>query len=161
MNQFRKCALMIIFISGSISYGSGAQPCTQFVSADGQSFLLGDAYKAADLVVIGEVTYSPNPILKIKNKIKGSEVKKEVQLTSIVCQGTACSGGFSVATNIDLFFLLKKFNGAYDSVSGNGNFACPVVFETGNNVVFFKEKKIAIRNLEKYLKSNPGPVPLR
>jgi hypothetical protein len=153
-------SLILFLISGSMSYGSGAQPCSAFVSTDHQSFLLSQAFKASDLVVIGEVTYSPKPILNIKTKIKGREEKKQVELTSVVCQGTACRGGFSVGTKVNLLFLLKKSGDVYDSVSGNGNFDCPVVYEIENNFVNFKDHKISTQSLEKYLKTNPASIPL-
>ena len=155
-----KFIILLLIASGNISYGSEAQSCSSFTSADKQSFLLKEAYKSSDLVVIGEIAYTPKPILKIKNKIKGNESKKEVELTTNICHGTACSGGFSVAPKVDLFFLLKKTHGIYDSVSGNGNYSCPVVYEVENNFVKFKDKKISIQSLVKYLESNPDPVPL-
>ncbi len=141
------------------SYGSGQIPCSSFVSPDGRSFFLDRAYSAADLVVIGQVSYEAKTILRIKMKIKGDENFKEIELMSNRCQGTACSGGFSVAPKIDLLFLLKRqSNGIYDSVTGNGNNSCPVVYEVEKEFVKFGDKKILITTLEKYLKSKPAPV---
>lgn len=141
------------------SFGSGAMHCSSFVSADGRSFLLGRAYRAADLVVIGKVAYGVKPILKIKTKIKGDEKLKEIELTSGHCQGTACSGGFSVAPGIDLLFLLKRQSGGlYDSVSGNGNYSCPVVYEVEKQSVKFRDKTISLKSLKKYFQTTPDPI---
>jgi len=135
--------------------------CSSFVSADGRAFQLGEAYQSADLVVIGQVVYGTKPMLKIKTKIKGVEKANEIELTPSHCQGTACSGGFSVAPKVDLLFLLShQKNGLYDSVTGNGNYSCPVVYEVEKDIVNFRNKKIPVKSLEKYFQSKPDPVPL-
>ena len=159
MKTIYRLAICIFLGAGNFSYGSGALPCNTFVSSDHRFFLLSEAYKAADLVVIGDVTYSPNPTLKIRNKIKGNEEKREVQLTRVVCQGTACSGGFSVAPKIEMLFLLKQKGDVYDSATGNGNFSCPVVYEVEKSSVKFGKKLVSIESLKKYLEVKPDPIP--
>lgn len=157
----RTLTVLLITIFGSYSLGSGITPCAAFVSADGRSFSLDKAYQASDLLVIGQVTYGVKPTLKIKNKIKGNEKSNEIELTSVHCQGTACFGGFSVAPKMDLLFFLKRqANGAYDSVAGNGNFSCPVVFEINNGAVIFGDKLVPIGSLNKYLQTKSSLVPL-
>ncbi|MGZ3652448.1 MAG: hypothetical protein ACXWR1_17910 [Bdellovibrionota bacterium] len=122
---------------------------------------MDSAYKAADLVVIGQVSRGEKQILKISAKIKGDEKAEEIELASPHCQGTACSGGFSVAPNVDLLFLLKRqASGVYDSVTGNGNYSCPVVHEVEKGAVKFRDKKVPVESLKKYFESKPDPVPL-
>ncbi len=159
--SFLQLLALSILIAPLFSFASSPEPCRQFVSDDSRSFLLESAYKAADLVVIGQVAYGKSPLLKIKNKIKGSEKSSEIQLIAPRCQGTACSGGFSVAQKTDLLFLLKRQPDAiYDSVSGNGNYSCPVVFEVQNDAVKIGKKNVAIKSLEKYLQLKPDAIPL-
>lgn len=153
--------ILFSVVNMNFSFGNEPIPCSSYISSDGHSFLLDSAYRAADLVVIGEVTYGTKTILKIKTKIKGNEKLNEIELTSNRCQGTACSGGFSVAPKIDLLFLLKRqVNGVYDSVTGNGNYSCPVVFEIEKESVKFRDKRILIRYLEKYFQTKPDPLPI-
>ena len=154
-------SLFFLMIVGIYSIASGMQPCTAFVAADGRSFLINQAYLSADLIVIGKVTSGTKPILKIMRKINGAEKASEIELMTGHCQGTSCSGGFSVAQNVDLlFFLSRRPNGIYDSVTGNGNFSCPVVYEVNGDFVAFRDKKVSMGSLLKYLQSKASVVPL-
>ncbi len=153
--------VMLLATAAGAAFASGPELCKMFVSADKKFFLLDASYKASDVVAIGQVSYEKKPILKIKNKIKGNESDSKIQLTSSQCQGTACSGGFSVAEKVDLLFFLKRqANGTYDSVTGNGNYSCPVVYEVKKEMVNLGDKEISVKDLKKYLQSNPAPVPL-
>ena len=127
---------------------------------DGSGFRIGDAYAAADLVAIGKVD-AKSGRLHIVKKINGKEVRKDVSLTESHCQGTACSGGFSVAPGVDLLFLLRRLpDGVYDGVSGNGNFSCPTVFEVKDGAVKIGGKQVPLKSLRRYLESKPDPIPL-
>lgn len=151
--------LFILLGLNNFSFGSENKlSCSQFVSSDKRFFLLGQAYSASDLVVIGSVYNSKKLILKISKKIKGAEITKEIELVSAHCQGTACSGGFSVALKTEMLFFLKRQLGVYDSVTGNGTFKCPVVYEIEGKFVKFGEKKILIDDLEVFLQSKTSRV---
>jgi|GEM_PF-6910095 len=160
MSIIRMFFLLLSVATWNTAFGSGQQSCSSFISSDRNFFLLDSAYRAADLVAIGQVTSGIKTTLKIKTKIKGGENQNEVELTSTHCQGTACSGGFSVAPKTDLLFLLKRqANGIYDSVTGNGNYSCPVVYEVEKGSVKIRDKRILIESLQKYFESKPDPVP--
>ena len=141
------------------AFASGMVPCSSFIDRSG--FHIGDAYSAAELVAVGQVTNDTSGVtLHIRQEIKGTETRKDVPLTVPQCQGTACSGGFSVAPRIDLLFLLRRTNnGVYDSVTGNGNFSCPVVYEIKDHSVLLGRKKVPLASLRRYLQSAPSPVP--
>src|SRR5581483_8102823 len=91
----------------SFAVASGMSPCSTFMSDDRRHFKIGDAYAAAGLVAVGTVTNDSSGItLHIRRKLKGNETRNDVPLMVPHCQGTACSGGFSVAPGVDLLFLL-------------------------------------------------------
>lgn len=152
--------VLMCSIYGSSVFASGGEPCSKFVSSDHKTFLIGEAYKASELVVTGEISDIANPILKVRTIIKGSETKKEIQLTKMTCQGTSCWGGFSVAPKMEMLFFLKKSGGVYDSVTGNGNVSCPVVYEVEKSSVKFKEKSVSLDRLKKYLEDKPDSIPM-
>ncbi len=154
-------AVFSILISAHSAAASGMTPCGMFRTGTGGRYNIGDAYAAADLVAIGQVIPKSSITLRISKKIKGGEKSTDVALTVPTCQGTACSGGFSVMPGVDLLFLLKRLpNGVYDGVSGNGNFSCPTVFEVKDGAALIAKKKIAVKSLRKYLESKPEPIPM-
>ncbi len=152
---------MILALLAGWLWASGMEPCTTFTSADGRLFDIGAAYAASDLVAIGRVETGNGLTLRVSDKLKGSEGRKAVPLSEPKCAGTACGGGFSVAPGVDLLFLLsKRPDGVYDSVTGNGNFSCPVVFEAKKSGVRIGKKVVPLKTLKKYLESKPKPFAL-
>ena len=150
-------AMMLSYLTtASIASASGAGPCSMFTSADGKLFNIGAAYSSADLVTIGKVVFDKGVVLDIGIKIKGTEERKRVSLTVPHCEGTACSGGFSVAPAVDLLFFLRRLpDGVYDGVSGNGDYSCPTVFEVIDGAAMIGKKKVPLNSLRKYLESKP------
>jgi hypothetical protein len=137
---------------------SDMQPCQTFMNSDGR-FDVGKAYADSVLVVIGRVLPKTQNRLFIVRKIKGAESRKDVSLTIPRCAGTSCGGGFSVAPNVELLFLLKEApGGLYDGVSGNGNFSCPTVFEVKKGFVEIGPAKVPLARLKRYLEEKPDPI---
>lgn len=155
---------LVTFVMTNFNFASasGMQVCHKYVSSDGQTFSLADAYRDSGLVAIGKVTLGEKTKLKITKKVKGDESASEIELQQPACRGTACAGGFSVAPSVELLFFLKKQpNGAYNSVTADGNFSCPVVFEVENGFAKFRDKKIAVDSLESYLSKKSSTLPLQ
>jgi hypothetical protein len=149
----------LTLLVSDFSSASGLEGCHRFVSDGGKTFNLKKAYLASDLVVIGKVATSKKLLLKISDVIKGKESAKGVSLNVPHCEGTSCSGGFSVASGIEMLFLLKKLpNGDYDGVTETGNFGCPVVYEIDRDSVKFGTKKVLIKFLRQYFESSPDPI---
>ena len=152
-------ALTFVLLWPRPAAASGMTPCTMFTDRSG--FHIGDAYAAADLVVIGQVVPKSALKLHIIKKIKGSEGGKEVSLTVPTCTGTACSGGFSVAPGVDLLFLLRRMpDGVYDGVAGNGNYSCPTVFEVKDGAVKIGGRRVRLKSLKRFFESKPDPIPV-
>lgn len=153
--------VFLILVSSNFTSASGMRVCQKYLTPDKQSFLLSEAFQASDLVAIGKVSLGEKTKLKINHKIKGN-AGQEIELQQPTCQGTACTGGFSVGPAVDLLFFLKKqSNGIYNSVTNDGNFSCPVVFEVENGFAKFRDKKIAVESLHEYLLKKTSTVPLQ
>lgn len=161
MKILQAYTLILVLLNCYFAESSEMEPCKSFLSVDGRSFQLDRAYQESDLVVIGQVLRADKLFLNVKERFKGQINSRSLQITTPQCQGTSCQGGFSVAAQMDLLFFLKKqSNGIYDSVTGNGNASCPVVFELEKGTVKFKDKLVPIKSLRKFLETPKVSIPL-
>lgn len=155
-------ALLPMGVVGHASRGAvDPRPCTRFMAPDGTQFLLGQAYAAADLVVIGRVIVGPGQRLHVSRRLKGRATSDVVALAEPVCHGTACAGGFSVAPGRDMLFLLSRQpSGSYDSVTGDGNMSCPVVYRVDGGAVDFRSRQVPLADVTAYLRTPSLQVPM-
>lgn len=129
----------------------------------GQKYRIADAYNAADLVVAGKASEDPKndspQMFNVKEVIKGNvKVSRPIKLTGPHCSGTACSG-LSVPSNREFLLLLRRLSGGtYLTVDGNGNGACPNVFEVKNEQAKIGTTFVPLGSLKLFLESRPPPI---
>jgi hypothetical protein len=117
---------------------------------------ISNAYKAADLVIVGEaenfVQGKPQKINVIKT-IKGT-VNKVIDLVGTNIQGTEVSGS-AIQIKKEFLMLLAK-DSKYKWVdSGSG---CPNSFEVNNGQVKIGNNVIELNELKNFFEKNPNPI---
>jgi hypothetical protein len=123
-----------------------------------------DAYGAADLVVVGKAPEAPGnnspQMFDVRRVIKGrAKAREPIALTGPHCMGTACSG-LAVLSNREFLLLLRRLpEGTYLSVDGNGNDACPSVFEVIDGQAKIGTATVPLGSLKSFLESRPHPIP--
>jgi hypothetical protein len=156
-----------VFLLPGITLASGMTPYCKFSTSDSGSIInasyrIYEAYKAADLVVIGTAIESPQngkaQIFEASAVVKGIFMHR-VQLVGPRCQGTACDG-FSVPANKRFLMLLRQVpDDVFHKVDGNGNDVCPNVFEVVDSFAKIGAQKIPIKSLQNFFESHPAPIP--
>lgn len=154
-------------MSTTLAHASGLVPYCRFSTAQNGSifdaaYRIDEAYKAADLVVVGAAVEGPadgrpqafRPTLIVKG-----EAADDIRLVGRRCRGTACEG-FAVPPGMELLLLLRRTaDGTFHKVDGNGGDACPNVFEVSGGAAKIGIRKIPLPALRKFFGSGPAPIP--
>lgn len=140
---------------------SGMSPVCKFSTDPSGSifeakYRLADAYRAAELVVIGRPVAGTNLTLRVTRTIKGPKTG-ELALTPKRCQGTACEG-LSLPDG-EYLLLLRKEGPVWAKVDGTGNDACPNIFEVKDRTAQIAGRKVKASGLKRYFEARPGPIP--
>jgi hypothetical protein len=135
----------------------------------GVKYRIGDAYKAADLVVVGRaveeypwklgnnIRGTGQQRLLISHWVKGRKKPKEVSLVGWTYEGTEGSG-LSLPIEKDYLLLLRQVSpGVFDSVDITGG-KCPNAFEVNGGEVKIGERRLKIGSLKVFFESNPEPI---
>jgi len=147
-------------------FASGMSPYCKYSTDENQAIFnakydVGRAYRAADLVVVGRVVGEDqgNLLLTVNRVIKGDSAVNQIALVGPRCFGTACTG-LSIAWGTNFLLLLREESpGVFHKVDGDGNDACPNVFEVDDNEVVIGEARVEIDRLGNYFENNPDPIP--
>ena len=164
------CLLAVIgVLLPAAAQASGVSPFCRFSTAKdmsimGHRYRVADAYRAADLVVVG---VSPeNPRNEAPQKVRVLRVVKgdgragaEIELVGPRCQGTACSG-FAILPDHEMLLLLRRVkDGRFHKVDGNGNDVCPNVFGVEGGKARIGKQDVPVESLKSFFGSHPEPIP--
>ncbi|MBI3544129.1 MAG: hypothetical protein HY075_12735 [Deltaproteobacteria bacterium] len=160
---------MLTFLLSTVVFASGMAPTCNFSTAKDHSIFGGArydvaaAFRAADLAIVGEpgeVDDKGSQRVRIRTVLRGDEHLKDIGLIPQVCHGTACTGLRFSPKREFVFLLAGGFTGRiFGKVDGNGNDACPNVFEVDKGVASVGPNKVPLAELKKFFEGLPAPIP--